>query len=67
MTFHVEQVAVLAQPAAAHVEVWAGLRDEPPEVPRVIQAPQVHEFVNDDVVTHSIGHENEPPVEADVS
>ena len=67
MTFHVEQVAVLAQPTAAHVEVGARLRDEAPEVPGVIQAAQVHELVDDDVVAHSIGHENETPVEADVA
>jgi hypothetical protein len=58
---------VLAQPAAGSFVVGACLRDELPELPRVIHAPEVHELVDHHVVANPWRHAHQPPVQADVS
>ena len=40
---------------------------EPPIRRRVIHPFEVHELVDDHVVPHPVGHDDEPPVEADVT
>jgi hypothetical protein len=39
--------------------------DERPEGPRVVEPPQMHQLVDQDIVAHRRGHQDEPPVQAD--
>jgi hypothetical protein len=45
----------------------ARVRDETPEVARVIEPPQMHQLVDQDVLAHRLGHQDEAPVETDVT
>ena len=58
---------VLAKPAARVLVARTRVRDKPPEVARVIKPAQMHQLVNQDVLAHGVGHQDEAPVEADVT
>ena len=60
-------MSVLAQPTARTLIVGAGVRDETPEMARVIEASQMHELVDQHVVANRVRHQDESPVEADVT
>ena len=62
----VQEVSIFPQPAARVLVTGAGVRDETPEMARVIEAPQMHEFVDQHVVANRVRHQYEPPIEADV-
>ena len=58
------RVAELAPQVAI---VRARLRHQLPELRRVIEALEVHQLVNEDVVAYRRGHLHETPVETDVA
>ena len=61
------RVAVLAKPSARILIAGAGVRDEAPEVARVIEPPQMHQLMDQNVVADDIRHQHKTPVEADVT
>ena len=58
---------ILAEPLACALVVGTGVRDQAPEMARVIEAPQMHQLMNQHVFAHRVGHQHETPVEADVT
>ena len=60
-------MSILAQPTAGRLVTRAGVRDETPEMARVIETPQMHEFMNQHVIANRVRHQYEPPIEADVT
>jgi hypothetical protein len=62
-----EQVSILAEPPARVVIAGACVRHKAPEVARVIEPPQMHQLVDQDVLADGLGHQDETPVEADVT
>jgi len=62
-----EQVSILAKPPSRLRVAGARLRNEAPEVARVIEPPQVHQLVDQDVFADGLGHQDETPVETDVT
>ena len=62
-----KQMPVLAQPAPRILIVGARMCDEPPEMPRMIEPPQMHQLVNQHVLAHGVRHQHETPVQADVT
>lgn len=62
-----EQMSILAKPPSRLRVAGARLRNEAPEVPRVIEPPQMHQLVNQNVFTDGLGHQDETPVETDVT
>ena len=60
-----QQVFVRAQPHASLLVVRTRGGDERPEFRRVIEAFQVHQLVDEDVIAHPVGHRHEPPVQTD--
>jgi hypothetical protein len=43
------------------------MSDQTPEMTRMIEPAKVHELVDEHVIANVIGHQQEPPVEADMS
>jgi hypothetical protein len=62
-----EQVSILAKPPARVFIAGTCVRDEVPEVARVIEPPQMHQLMDQDVLADALGHQDETPVEADVT
>ena len=58
---------IRAQPLARIFVVGTGVRDEAPEMARVIEAPQMHQLVDQHVFADRVGHQDETPVQADVT
>ncbi len=55
-----------AQPRARLAILRARCGNQGPERLRMVHPPQVHQLVNQHVVTHPLRHRHEPPVQADV-
>jgi hypothetical protein len=64
---NLQRSSIVTQPAPRLLVIRARQRDEPPEVARMIEAPQVHELMNQHVIPNRLRHQNEPPVQTDVS
>ena len=60
-------MSVFAQPLACGFVAGAGVRDEAPEMARMIESPQMHQLVDEHVLAHGVGHQDETPVQADVT
>ena len=60
-------MSILTKPPARVLIAGARVRNEAPEVARVIEPPQMHQLVNQDVLADGLGHQDETPVEADVT
>src|SRR5688500_2938296 len=63
----VEQMPVLAQPQPRLVVVGTCMRNQTPEMARVIEPAQVHQLVNQHVIAHAVGHQYQAPVETDMA
>jgi hypothetical protein len=63
----VEQVSVFAEPLSRVLIVRARVGNEAPEMPRVIEPSQMHQLVNQYIVADAVGHQNESPIQADVT
>jgi len=63
----IQEVPVLTQPAPRDLVTRAGVRNESPEMTRVIETPQMHELVYQHVVADRVRHQYEAPIEADVA
>lgn len=63
----VQEVSIRAQPLACLFVVGAGVRDKAPEMARVIEAPQMHQLVDQHVFADRVGHQDQTPVEADMT
>ena len=59
-------MAVVAQPLPPALVIRTGMLDEPPEVPGMVEAAQMHQLMDQDIVADFIRHEDKTPVEADV-
>jgi len=55
------------EPAARRRVIGTGCLYQPPVRGRVVQTAQVHQFVNQHVVTHPRRHQHQAPVQADVA
>ena len=55
------------QPIASGSVIGKNTRDEPPVRGRVVHAAQVHQLVNEDVIPYERRHQNQPPVQANVT
>ena len=62
-----EQMSILPKPPARVLIAGTGVRNETPEVARVIEPPQMHQLVDQNVFAHGVGHQDETPVETDVT
>jgi hypothetical protein len=60
-------MAILAQPLTRALIIGARVRDQAPEMARVIETPQMHQLVNEHVVAHRVRHQHKTPVETDVT
>ena len=60
-------MSILAQPLARTLVAGARVRDEAPEMARVIETPQMHQLVYQHVVADGVRHQYEAPIEADVA
>jgi hypothetical protein len=60
-------MSILAKPPSRLRVAGARLRNEAPEVARVIEPPQMHQLVNQNVFADGLGHQDETPVETDVT
>jgi len=58
---------VFAQPAPRVLVVGARMCDQPPEVARMVEPPQMHQLVNQHIVPDGVRHQYEPPVQTDVA
>lgn len=58
---------IFAQPPARVLIVRARVRDKAPEVTRMIEPAQMHELMNEDVVADRVRHQEETPVQTDVT
>ena len=56
-----------AQPLPRLVIIRTCMRDQTPEMARVIEPTQVHQLVNQHVVAHAVGHQYQTPVQADMT
>ena len=55
------------QPVAGGLVLWTRLGDKTPVCPGVIHPPQVHQLMNQYVIAHEGWHQEQPPVQADVT
>lgn len=60
-------MSIFTQPFARLRVIGACMDDEAPEMARVIEPPQMHQLVNQHVIAHTVGHQNESPVQADMT
>ena len=60
----VEQVSILAQPLTGILVAGTRMRDEAPEMAGVIETTEVHQFVNQHILADRVGHQYEPPIQA---
>ena len=58
---------MFAQPAPRVLVVGARMCDKAPEVARMVEPPEMHQFVNQHVVPDAVGLQYEPPVQANVT
>lgn len=58
---------VVAQPLTCDLEIRTCLGDEPPESTRVVELPEMHQLVDEHVIAHAVWHQDEAPVQTDVS
>ena len=58
---------MFAEPASRVFVLGACVSDKAPEVPRVVEPPQVHQLMNQHIIADMVGHQHESPIQADVT
>jgi len=59
--------SVFAKPSSRDVVVRIRIGNELPVHARMVHAPQMHQLVNEHVIPYPRRHQNEPPIQADMT